>query len=386
MTEQTNQVYLVLENGAAFAGSPIGDWSSQTIGSPSATEKSGTGPENVIRSVGELVFTTGMTGYLETLTDPSYAGQIILQTFPMIGNYGVISSDFEGKCFARGYVVRELCNMPSNFRSEGKLDAWLKAAGIPGICGVDTRELTRIIRENGVMNACLCTGVPDDLSEVRSYRVHDVLREVSTGENMVFDSENGESPESAAGKRPAVVLVDYGAKRNIVRCLVKRGCRVTVVPHDTPAEEILAMQPDGVMLSNGPGDPAENEYEISQIAKLVGQVPVFGICLGHQLCALAMGGRTYKLKYGHRGANQPVTDGKRTWITTQNHGYAVENASMAGIAELSFYNANDRSCEGLEYPGRRCFTVQFHPEACAGPHDTEFLFDRFLRMMRGEEA
>ena len=236
------------------------------------------------------------------------------------------------------------------------------------------------------MNACLCTGVPDDLSEVRSYRVHDVLREVSTGENVVFDSENGESPESAAGKRPAVVLVDYGAKRNIVRCLVKRGCRVTVVPHDTPAEEILAMQPDGVMLSNSPGDPAENEYEISQIAKLVGQVPVFGICLGHQLCALAMGGRTYKLKYGHRGANQPVTDGKRTWITTQNHGYAVENASMAGIAELSFYNANDRSCEGLEYPGRRCFTVQFHPEACAGPHDTEFLFDRFLRMMRGEEA
>ena len=386
MTEQTNQVYLVLENGAAFAGSPIGDWSSQTIGSPSAPEKSGTGPENAIRSVGELVFTTGMTGYLETLTDPSYAGQIILQTFPMIGNYGVISSDFEGKCFARGYVVRELCNMPSNFRSEGKLDAWLKAAEIPGICGVDTRELTRIIRENGVMNACLCTGVPDDLSEVRGYRVHDVLREVSTGENVVIDSENGESPESAAGKHPAVVLVDYGAKRNIVRCLVKRGCRVTVVPHDTPAEEILAMQPDGVMLSNGPGDPAENEYEISQIAKLVGQVPVFGICLGHQLCALAMGGRTYKLKYGHRGANQPVTDGKRTWITTQNHGYAVENASMAGIAELSFYNANDRSCEGLEYPGRRCFTVQFHPEACAGPHDTEFLFDRFLRMMRGEEA
>lgn len=198
MTEQTNQVYLVLENGAAFAGSPIGDWSSQTNGSPSAPEKSGTGPENAIRSVGELVFTTGMTGYLETLTDPSYAGQIILQTFPMIGNYGVISSDFEGKCFARGYVVRELCNMPSNFRSEGRLDAWLKAAGIPGICGVDTRELTRIIRENGVMNACLCTGVPDDLSEVRSYRVHDVLREVSTGENVVFDSENGESPESAA--------------------------------------------------------------------------------------------------------------------------------------------------------------------------------------------
>ena len=386
MTEQNNQVYLVLENGAAFAGSPIGDWSNQSKGNASASEIVGSGMQNAIRSVGDLVFTTGMTGYLETLSDPSYAGQIILQTFPMIGNYGVISSDFEGKCFARGYVVRELCNLPSNFRCEENLDAWLKDAGIPGICGVDTRELTRIIRENGVMNACHCTDIPEDLSIVRSYRVRNVLREVSTREKMLFDSDNAGTPDEKAENRPSVVLIDYGAKRNNVRCLVKRGCRVTVVPHDTSAEEILAMQPDGVMLSNGPGDPAENDYEISQIAKMVGQVPVFGICLGHQLCALAMGGRTYKLKYGHRGANQPVTDGKRTWITTQNHGYAVENASMAGLAELSFYNANDRSCEGLNYPGKMCFTVQFHPEACAGPHDTEFLFDRFLRMMRGEEA
>ena len=183
-----------------------------------------------------------------------------------------------------------------------------------------------------------------------------------------------------------VVLIDYGAKRNIIRSLTERGCRVTVVPHDTPAEKILAMQPDGVMLSNGPGDPAENVFEVEQIAQLVGKLPVFGICLGHQLTALAMGGKTYKLKYGHRGANQPVTDGKRTWITTQNHGYAVDSDSMAGIASLSFRNANDFSCEGLDYPGKRCFTVQFHPEACAGPRDTGFLFDRFLRMMRGEEG
>ena len=375
------KAYLVLENGMVFEGRAIGCW-------PDSDAEA---------AVGELVFTTGMTGYLETLTDPSYAGQIIMQTFPMIGNYGVISQDFEGKSFAKGYVVHELIDTPSNFRSEGKLDAFLKEQGIPGICGVDTRALTRLIRENGVMNACLyqssefkvqSANMPGLPERIREYRVKNVVAEVSTKEMLEFGPG---SPTSAAcscaeGETLHVVLIDYGAKRNIIRCLVKRGCRVTVVPHDTTAEEILALKPDGVMLSNGPGDPAENEFEVQQIAKLVGKLPVFGICLGHQLTALAMGGKTYKLKYGHRGANQPVTDGKRTWITTQNHGYAVESESMKGTAQLSFRNANDQSCEGLEYPGKRCFTVQFHPEACAGPHDTEFLFDRFLRMMRGEEA
>ena len=375
------KAYLVLENGMVYEGRAIGCWP----------------PSDAEAAVGELVFTTGMTGYLETLTDPSYAGQIIMQTFPMIGNYGVISQDFEGKSFAKGYVVHELCEEPSNFRSEGKLDAFLKEQGIPGICGVDTRALTRLIRENGVMNACLyrssefkvqSANMPGLPERIREYQVKNVVAEVSTKEMLEFGPG---SPTSAAcscaeGETLHVVLIDYGAKRNIIRCLVKRGCRVTVVPHDTPAEEILALKPDGVMLSNGPGDPAENEFEVQQIAKLVGKLPVFGICLGHQLTALAMGGKTYKLKYGHRGANQPVTDGKRTWITTQNHGYAVESESMKGTAQLSFRNANDQSCEGLEYPGKRCFTVQFHPEACAGPHDTEFLFDRFLRMMRGEEA
>ena len=375
------KAYLVLENGMIFEGRAIGCW-------PDADAEA---------AVGELVFTTGMTGYLETLTDPSYAGQIIMQTFPMIGNYGVISQDFEGKSFAKGYVVHELCGEPSNFRSEGKLDTFLKEQGIPGICGVDTRALTRLIRENGVMNACLyqssefkvqSSNMSSLLERIREYQVKNVVAEVSTREVLEFGPG---SPTSAAcscaeGETLHVVLIDYGAKRNIIRCLVKRGCRVTVVPHDTPAEEILALKPDGVMLSNGPGDPAENEFEVQQIGKLVGKLPVFGICLGHQLTALAMGGKTYKLKYGHRGANQPVTDGKRTWITTQNHGYAVESESMKGTAQLSFRNANDQSCEGLEYPGKRCFTVQFHPEACAGPHDTEFLFDRFLRMMRGEEA
>ena len=375
------KAYLVLENGMVFEGRAIGCW-------PDSDAEA---------AVGELVFTTGMTGYLETLTDPSYAGQIIMQTFPMIGNYGMISQDFEGKSFAKGYVVHELIDTPSNFRSEGKLDAFLKEQGIPGICGVDTRALTRLIRENGVMNACLyqssefkvqSANMPGLPERIREYQVKNAVAEVSTKEMLEFGPG---SPTSAAcscaeGETLHVVLIDYGAKRNIIRCLVKRGCRVTVVPHDTPAEEILALKPDGVMLSNGPGDPAENEFEVQQIAKLVGKLPVFGICLGHQLTALAMGGKTYKLKYGHRGANQPVTDGKRTWITTQNHGYAVESESMKGTAQLSFRNANDQSCEGLEYPGKRCFTVQFHPEACAGPHDTEFLFDRFLRMMRGEEA
>jgi carbamoyl-phosphate synthase small subunit len=375
------KAYLVLENGMVFEGRAIGCW-------PDSDAEA---------AVGELVFTTGMTGYLETLTDPSYAGQIIMQTFPMIGNYGVISQDFEGKSFAKGYVVHELIDTPSNFRSEGKLDAFLKEQGIPGICGVDTRALTRLIRENGVMNACLyqssefkvqSANMPGLPERIREYQVKNVVAEVSTKEMLEFGPG---SPTSAAcscaeGETLHVVLIDYGAKRNIIRCLVKRGCRVTVVPHDTTAEEILALKPDGVMLSNGPGDPAENEFEVQQIAKLVGKLPVFGICLGHQLTALAMGGKTYKLKYGHRGANQPVTDGKRTWITTQNHGYAVESESMKRTAQLSFRNANDQSCEGLEYPGKRCFTVQFHPEACAGPHDTEFLFDRFLRMMRGEEA
>ena len=377
-------VYLVLENGMAFAGHPIGAWK---------------GTDSGLETVGELVFTTGMTGYLETLTDPSYAGQIILQTFPMIGNYGLIPEDFEGACHAKGYVVRELCDAPSNFRSEGTLDSFLKEQGIPGICGVDTRALTRLIREQGVMNACLCRSVPEDLRPVKAYAVQHVVSQVSTPTPQVFEPWNTENvspcPTSATPNNLSfnishstlfnVVLLDYGAKRNIIRSLQKRGCRVTLLPHDTTAEEILAMAPDGLMLSNGPGDPAENVFEVTELRKLVGKLPIFGICLGHQLCALAMGGRTYKLKYGHRGANQPVTDGVRTWITIQNHGYAVETASMQGIARLSFRNANDQSCEGLDYPGKRCFTVQFHPEACAGPHDTEFLFDRFLRMMRGEE-
>ena len=349
--------YLVLQDGQIFEGERFG---AQTD------------------SLGELVFTTGMCGYLETLTDPSYAGQIVTQTFPLIGNYGVIPADFEGETHVRGYIVREKCDDPSNFRSKGTLDAFLKARGIPGLCGVDTRRLTRILREQGVLNAMLCDSPPADLALLRAYRVADAVAEVTCKAPQTLPAEG--TP------RFRVALLDYGMKRNILRELRARGCEVTVFPADTPARTILAGGFDGVMLSNGPGDPADNAYQIAQIKKLLGAVPLFGICLGHQLTALAAGGSTYKLKFGHRGVNQPVkaVGGMRTYITSQNHGYAVADGVPGG--RVSFVNANDGTCEGVDYPEKRAFTVQFHPEGCAGPHDTAFLFDRFTALMEGGEV
>ena len=325
-------------------------------------------------AVGELVFTTGMGGYIEALTDPSYAGQIILQTFPMIGNYGVIPEDFEGKSAACGYVVREWCEHPSNFRCEMTLDAYLKQAGIPGICGVDTRAITKKIREEGVMNAMISDTTDVDLAEIAAYRVRNAVAAVSCKEAYTV------SPETPSHR---VVLLDCGTKQNIIRELVKRGCAVQVLPHTATAKEILALAPDGVMLSNGPGDPADNQAEIATLAALAGKVPVFGICLGHQLLALALGGRTEKLKYGHRGVNQPVTDlvTGRTYMTSQNHGYAVVADSIPAVGSVRFRNANDGTCEGVDYPTLRAFSVQFHPEAHAGPLDTAFLFDRLIGMM-----
>ena len=329
-------------------------------------------------TVGELVFTTGMCGYIETLTDPSYAGQIVLQTYPLMGNYGIIREDFEGNCCVKGYVVREWCEAPSNFRCDCDLDTYLKEQGVPGLWGVDTRELTRIIREHGVMNATICDEIPADLTVVKTYAVTGVVEAVTCAAASVQPAEGEE--------KFRVSLIDYGAKRNIIRELQKRGCTVTVMPATASAEEILAANPDGVMLSNGPGDPAENVYQIEQIKKLLGNVPLFGICLGHQLTALAVGGTTYKLKYGHRGVNQPVRDltGKRTYITSQNHGYAVDSDSVKA-GKIRFANANDGTCEGIDYPDLKAFTVQFHPEACTGPKDTGFLFDRFVEMMKGGE-
>ena len=350
------KAYLVLSDGTIYEGSAFG------ADAP---------------AVGELVFTTGMVGYLETLTDPSYAGQIILQTFPLIGNYGVIESDFEGECFAKGYVLREWCDAPSNFRCQYDLDRFLKDRGVPGICGVDTRAITRKIREQGVMNAMICREIPADLSPIRNYAVTGVVNAVTCAQPSVHPAL-GET-------KKRVALIDYGAKRNIIRELQKRGCEVTVLPASTSAEAILAMQPDGVMLSNGPGDPGENTFCIAQIAQLLGNVPLFGICLGHQLTALAAGGRTEKMKYGHRGANQPVKEvgGTRTYITSQNHGYAVVSESIRK-GQIRFVNANDGTCEGVDYPEWNAFTVQFHPEACSGPKDTSFLFDRFMSMMGGK--
>ena len=347
--------YLILQDGRVFEGVRFG----------AETD-----------TVGELVFTTGMCGYIETLTDPSYAGQIVMQTYPLIGNYGIIREDFEGACCVRGYVVREWCDAPSNFRTDCDLDTFLKEQGVPGLYGVDTRELTRIIREHGVMNAAICDEVPADLTPIETYAVTGVVEAVSCREASVHPAEGEE--------RFHVSLLDYGAKRNIVRELQKRGCTVTVLPATTSAEEILAADPNGVMLSNGPGDPAENVYQIEQIRKLLGKVPMFGICLGHQLTALAAGGSTYKLKYGHRGVNQPVRDveGVRTYITSQNHGYAVDSDTVK-LGRVRFANANDGTCEGIDYPELKAFTVQFHPEACTGPKDTSFLFDRFVDLMKG---
>ena len=347
--------YLILQDGQVFEGVRFG----------AETD-----------TVGELVFTTGMCGYIETLTDPSYAGQIVMQTYPLIGNYGIIREDFEGACCVRGYVVREWCDAPSNFRTDCDLDTFLKEQGVPGLYGVDTRELTRIIREHGVMNAAICDEVPADLTPIETYAVTGVVEAVSCREASVHPAEGEE--------RFHVSLLDYGAKRNIVRELQKRGCTVTVLPATTSAEEILAADPNGVMLSNGPGDPAENVYQIEQIRKLLGKVPMFGICLGHQLTALAAGGSTYKLKYGHRGVNQPVRDveGVRTYITSQNHGYAVDSDTVK-LGKVRFANANDGTCEGIDYPELKAFTVQFHPEACTGPKDTSFLFDQFVELMKG---
>ncbi|MDD6266207.1 MAG: carbamoyl phosphate synthase small subunit [Clostridia bacterium] len=323
--------------------------------------------------VGELVFTTNMCGYIETLTDPSYYGQIVMHTFPQIGNYGIIPSDFEGKSSVFGYVVREYCDEPSNFRCEKTLDAFLKENGIPGISGIDTRYLTKLTREYGVMNAMISNSPDADFDLIKNYCVTNAVPSVSVSEPEIF------CPEITP--KFSVALIDYGSKKNIINELIKRACKVTLFPHNVCAETILDGNFDGVMLSNGPGDPADNVFEISQIKKLMNKIPIFGICLGHQLMALANGAKTEKLKYGHRGGNQPVseTNGHRTFISSQNHGYAVTAKSVKnGI--ISYVNANDKTVEGIDY--KTAFSVQFHPEACSGPKDTEFLFDKFLCMMK----
>ena len=333
-------------------------------------------------TVGEIVFTTAMTGYQETLTDPSYCGQIVTQTFPLIGNYGVNKTDPESNGSAVfGYIVREHCEEPSNFRCEGSLDEYLKSLGIVGIYDIDTRRLTKIIRESGVMNGAIVSGEFDKeklLEEIRSYKVGVVVPKVSVREKEFYPAEN---------PKFNVVLMDYGYKFNIRRELQKRGCNVTVMPYNASADEIKALSPDGIMLSNGPGDPQDNVEAINTLRELIPEkIPTFGICLGHQLLALANGAKTEKLKYGHRGGNQPVKDLAldKTFITSQNHGYAVIGESVPEAAgKVSHINGNDGTCEGVRYTNAPAFTVQFHPEACGGPHDTSYLFDEFIKLMGG---
>ncbi|MDR0531905.1 MAG: carbamoyl phosphate synthase small subunit [Oscillospiraceae bacterium] len=354
--------YLLLENGRVFEG--------QAFGAQGGC-------------IGEVVFTTNMTGYTETLTDPSYEGQIVTQTFPLMGNYGVNPADFESRRpFVKGYIVKEQCQAPSHFACGGTLDGFLRQYGIPGLCGIDTRALTKLIRTAGVLRGALVDEEPfaknkeQLLDELHSFRIGCAVRRVSVGEPARYPVE---SPKRK------VLLWDFGVKDSSVRRLNDRGCDVTVIPAEWTAERIMAERPDGILLSNGPGDPEENQDIIAEIRKLLAQdIAIFGICLGHQLLALANGGGTAKLKYGHRGGNHPVRDllTGRTYITSQNHGYAVQlGDQLPGNASPRYLNANDGTCEGLDYSGFRGFSVQFHPEACGGPKDTEFLFDRFVALM-----
>lgn len=355
---------LLLANGMEFSGYSVG--------------KQGT-------VIGEIVFATGMTGYEETLTDPSYYGQIVTQTFPLVGNYGTNSFDKESdKVYLSGYIVREWCELPSNFRCENTLAHFLEEQNVIGIYGVDTRALTKIIRESGVMNGAITTEENFDkeklLEEIRAFNIVNAVKSVSCTEPKEFKSKEG---------KRKVCLFDFGYKYNIREELLKRGCDVTVVPYNTTAKEIEKMDIDGIMLSNGPGDPSENVEVIENLKEIMKlNIPTFGICLGHQLMALANGAKTEKLLYGHRGANQPVVDVDldRTFVTSQNHGYAVIADTISeDLGYVSHKNANDGSCEGVKYKHIKAFTVQFHPEACGGPQDTSYLFDEFMTLIDGED-
>lgn len=353
------KAFLILEDGTVFSGKSIGSTRDM---------------------ISEIVFNTSMTGYLEVLTDPSYAGQAVVMTYPLIGNYGITPDMESKKAWPDGYIVRELSRMPSNFRCENTIQEFLEEQDVPGIAGIDTRALTKILREKGTMNGMITTNENYNLEEIlpklKAYNVGDVVSEVTCDHSYVIP-----------GKGPKVALMDFGAKNNIAKSLHQRGCEVTVYPADTPADVIIESNPDGIMLSNGPGDPASCETIIKEIKKLYqSDIPIFAICLGHQLMALANGAQTYKLKYGHRGGNHPVKDlsNDRVYISSQNHGYAVDASTMdPAIAREAFVNVNDGTNEGLAYEGKKIFTVQFHPEACPGPQDSGYLFDRFMDMMKG---
>jgi carbamoyl-phosphate synthase small subunit len=365
-----DRAWLVLADGTVFEGSPFGARGETT---------------------GEAVFTTVMTGYQEVLTDPSYCGQIVTMTAPEMGNVGVNREDTEAVGDAprvAGFVVRDVSPIASNWRASETLDAYLARHGVVGIADVDTRRLTRHLRDHGAQNAAIGSDSPEAvLRRARSapdMNGLDLVRAVTPKERYTWTEGRGDWVTTPP--RPAkhhVVVFDFGIKRNILRCLADSGCRLTVVPASTPASDVLAMKPHGVFLSNGPGDPAPVTYAIETIKALLGKQPIFGICLGHQLLALALGAKTYKLKFGHRGANQPVKDltTGRIEITTQNHGFCVDLATLPSGVTSTHVHLNDGTSEGLAVPSLRAFSVQYHPEAAAGPHDALYLFDRFLQAM-----
>src|SRR5262245_35725792 len=343
---------------------------------------------------GEAVFNTSMTGYQEVLTDPSYKGQIVAMTYPLIGNYGINAEDCESRLpQVEGFVVRELTRLPSNFRAHGSLDAYLKEHNILGVEGLDTRALVRRLRVRGAMTSVLSTTDLDDASLVHKAQTRpnivgrDLVREVVPRDTHAwtegFISPFASQELHARGPQPHVVAMDFGMKWNIPRCLVQAGCRVTVVPGTATADEVLSHKPDGIFLSNGPGDPEPVRYAIDTIRKLAGQKPMFGICLGHQLMGLALGAKTFKLKFGHRGANQPVLNQltNKVEITTQNHGFAVSLDSLPADIEPTHINLNDGTLEGMRHKRLPLFSVQYHPEASAGPHDSTYLFEEFRKLI-----
>lgn len=355
--------YLVLENGEIFEGERIGA---------------------NIDTACEVVFNTGMAGYIETFTDPSYAGQGIVMTYPLIGNYGVIPEDMESDMiWAKAIFVHEVAEFESNFRTKFNLNKFLLDYKIPGITNINTRKLTKILRDAGTMKGYVTSNISnieEIMKKIKDYEVGNVVEKVTSKQVKVYGK----------GKKIKIALMDYGFKHNIVNSLLKRGAEVTVFPATTPAEEVVALHPDGIMLSNGPGNPEDCIKEIKNVKKLYNtNIPIFGICLGHQLMALANGAKTEKLKYGHRGPNHPVKDLKtgKVYITSQNHGYyVVEKSVNKSLAEVSYINLNDGTVEGIRYKNKKISTVQFHPEACPGPEDTAYLFDEFLKIASSENS
>ncbi len=376
-SENPVPAYLVLEDGSVHRG--------ESMGAPTSGH-------------GEVVFNTSMTGYQEVLTDPSYAGQLVTLTYPLVGNYGINPQDFESaRIRVAGFIVREHCDRPSHGSSDRTLDEYLKSQGIPGICGVDTRAITRRLRERGVMMGLITTESPEaaaaQLAEMPRYEDLDLVRTVTAEERYRWSGAGpvpagaslaGEGSEKdEAEPRHRILVTDVGVKYNILRLLRQRGCEVIAVPADTSAGDMLAMNPSGILLSPGPGDPQLLDYVVGNVRQILGRVPVMGICLGHQLVARALGADTFKLKFGHRGGNHPVQDlaSGRVYITAQNHGFAVDPDTLPAGLDVSHINLNDNTVEGTRHRDMPLFTIQYHSEASPGPRDNEYIFDEFLEMV-----